>query len=264
MVSKLWQGKEFLQYLLRSFHLHGIHSPFVYQLNEQVFQEKTPYYAFEEIESIRAKLLLTTKSIAVKDLGAGSKTNRKADRKINEIAKTALKSPAKAQLLFRLAHYLKPVTILELGTSLGITTAYLAKALPSSSISTIEGAEEVAKVARINFDKLQLKNIQLIVDNFDDALQQELQKTGKAEFVFFDGNHRKEPTINYFEQCLTYAEENSVFIFDDIYWSAEMKEAWQEIKKNPRVSLSIDLFDLGLVFFKKGQAKEHFTVYHRR
>lgn len=264
MISKLWQGKEYVKYLLRSFHLHGIHSPFIFQLNEEVLQEKTPYYAFEEIESIRAKLLLTQKNIKVKDLGAGSKTSKKSDRKISEIAKTALKSPAKAQLLFRLAHCLKPGTILELGTSLGITTAYFAKALPSSSISTIEGAKEVAKVADINFNKLQLKNIHLIVDNFDDALQKELKRTEKAEFVFFDGNHRKEPTLRYFEQCLAYAEEKSVFVFDDIYWSAEMKEAWQEIKKNPKVSLSIDLFDLGLIFFKKGQAKEHFTVYHRR
>ena len=94
------------------------------------------------------------------------------------------------------------------------------------------------------------------------AVEKELKEHNQLDFVFFDGNHKKKPTLSYFKQCLEVAHEDSIFIFDDIYWSTEMTEAWQEIKKHPKVTLSIDCFEMGIVFFKKEQAKEHFTVYH--
>ncbi|MBL4707840.1 MAG: class I SAM-dependent methyltransferase [Flavobacteriales bacterium] len=262
MKHKLWQAIQFGKYLLRSFHLHGIHSPFVYELNETIFKEKVKFYAFEEVESIRAKLLLTTKKLTIHDLGAGSQTNNSNKRAIGDIAKSALKSPKKAQVLFRLAYHFKPTNILELGTSLGISTAYLAKACPKANIITIEGAPEVANVAAINFEKLKLNNISQVVGNFDSILESELKQLKKVDFVFFDGNHKKAPTLSYFHTCLKYAEKDSIFIFDDIYWSKEMTEAWEEIKSHPEVSVTIDCFEMGLVFFKKGQVKEHFTVYH--
>lgn len=262
MKHKLWQALQFGKYLFRSFHLHGIHSPFVYELNEVIFKEKAKFYAFEAIESIRAKLLLTPKMIHVHDLGAGSHTTKANQRSIQSIAKSALKSPQKAQVLFKLAHFLKPQNILELGTSLGISTAYLAKACPDATISTIEGAPEVAEIAGINFKKLNIENISQQVGNFDTLLEGELQQFKTIDFVFFDGNHQKIPTLSYFDTCLKYAHENSIFVFDDIYWSREMTEAWQSIKEHPRVKVTIDCFEMGIVFFKANQAKQHFTVYH--
>ena len=261
-MSRIQQGIEYIRYLLRSFHLHGIHSPFVFELNEEIFKEKTPFYCFDEIESIRAKLLLTKKTIVVNDLGAGSKKTKKKKRRICDIAKTSLKNKKNCQLLYRLVYHFKPNTILELGTSFGISTAYMAKANPSAKTVSIEGSTEIAKVAGINFKKLTLENIQLVTSNFDDVLANELRKIQQLDFVFFDGNHKKEPTLKYFEQCLSVAHEDSIFVFDDIYWSPGMKAAWDKIKLHPKVTITIDCFEMGLVFFKKEQAKEHFTVYH--
>ncbi|HEY9886178.1 MAG TPA: class I SAM-dependent methyltransferase [Vampirovibrionales bacterium] len=261
-MSKINQGVEYIKYLIRAFHLHGIHSPFVYQLNEEVFQERTPFYCFDEIESIRAKLVLTKKTIGVDDFGAGSKKSSKYNRRICDIAKTSIKRPKYSQLLYRLIYHFKPTTILELGTSLGISAAYMAKANPKAKVVSIEGASELSKVAEINCKKLSIDNLKLVSGNFDSTLEKELKSIGQLDFAFFDGNHKKEPTLNYFEHCLTYATEDSIFVFDDIYWSKEMTEAWKEIKKHPKVTITVDCFEMGVVFFKKEQAKEHFTVYH--
>lgn len=258
----MFSALEFIKYIFRSFHLHGVHSPFVFKLNDELIQEKTPFYCFEEIESIRAKLLLTEKSIDVLDLGAGSKKGNNKKRQINDIANSALKKPKIAQLLYRLAYHFNPNTILEIGTSFGITTSYLASSCPKAKLTTLEGSPEIAKVARINFDKLGLSHIKQNLGNFDETLTSSIQDLKKLDFVYFDGNHQEEPTIKYFEQCLASAHESSVFIFDDIYWSKGMKNAWEKIKQHPKVTITIDLFEIGLVFFKTDQEKEHFTIYH--
>jgi len=261
-MSKLWQGFEYFKYLIRCFHLHGIHSPFVFELNESVFKEKIPYYSFDEIEAVRAKLLLTNKEIKVEDFGAGSAKLKTDTRKISKIAQHSLKSPKKAQLIYRLVHRFQPNTILEIGTSLGITTAYMSKARPQAMIISLEGSPEIAKVASVNFRKLNTLNIKSVVGRFEETLSSALQELEHADFVFFDGNHQKNPTLDYFHSCLKYANENSIFVFDDIHWSKEMNQAWQEIKRNERVTVTIDCFEMGIVFFKKDQEKEHFTVYH--
>jgi predicted O-methyltransferase YrrM len=261
-MSKLWQAFEYVKYLLRCFHLHGIHSPFVFELNEQLFKEKTPFYSFDEIEAIRAKLLLTKKEIEVEDYGAGSNQLKTAKRPINKIAAYSLKSPKKAQLIYRFVYRFEPETILEIGTSLGITTAYLSKARPQAKIISLEGSPEIAKVAQINFNKLNALNIKSVVGKFEETLGPALSDLKKVGLVFFDGNHQKKPTLEYFRDCLEYADENSIFIFDDIHWSKQMKEAWEEVKRNDSVTVTIDCFEMGIVFFKKGQEKEHFTVYH--
>lgn len=253
---------EYIKYLFRSFHLHGIHSPFVFQLNEDIVKEKISFYAFDEIESIRAKLLLTEKEIEVLDLGAGSKRGNNKKKRINDIARSALKKPKYAQLMFRLAYKAKPKTILEIGTSLGITTSYLSKACPLAQVISLEGCPEISKVAKINFDKLGLQNIKQVLGNFDDTLSKEINQLDTLDFVYFDGNHQEEPTLRYFNLCLEKADESSIFIFDDIYWSKGMKKAWNKIKKHPKVTVTIDLFEIGIVLFKTDQTREDFTIYH--
>ncbi len=253
---------QYLLYLIRSIHLHGIHSPFVFQIHQDLIKESIPFYIFDEIESVRAKLLLSDKAIKVRDLGASGKGDVLIEKKIKKIAKTSLKSPRDAQLLFRLVYQFKPSTILELGTSMGITTSYLAKANPKAKIISIEGSNSISKIAALNQSKLNIENIKLIVGDFKDHLPNAIQELKKLDFVFFDGNHQKEATLNYFEHCLTAAHEESIFVFDDIYWSKEMQEAWSAIKANPKVSISLDLYNMGIVFFKSNQAKEHFTIYH--
>ena len=252
----------YIRYLFTAKGLHGTHSPFVYHLYEDVIADKRTYYAYEEIESLRASLLLSNESIEVTDLGAGSISglSNKRKRKIKNIALSSAKQPKYGQLLFRLVNHFKPETIIELGTSLGLSSLYLAKANSNTKLVTLEGCEQTADVAKRNFRKLKVENIELIQGNFNQTLNEALQKTGKADFVFFDGNHRKSPTLSYFNDCLPFITNESVFIFDDIHWSAEMEDAWKEIQLHPRVKVTIDLFAFGLVFFRREQAKEDFVM----
>ena len=181
-------------------------------------------------------------------------------KQIKQLAKNALKSKKLAQLLFRLARHFKPKNMIELGTCLGVTTSYLATAVPDAKIITLEGCPQTASVAKENFEKLSLKNIHPTIGNFDETLPKIISENQELDFIFIDGNHRHDATINYFNWCLPHLSKQSVMIFDDIYWSVGMKKAWEEIKKRPEVTVTIDLFWIGLVFFRDGQAKEHFKV----
>lgn len=249
----------YLKYILTSKTAHGIHSPFVFELYNEVINKKNRYYAFDKIEQLRQKLLISQKEIEVKDLGTG----KSGKRTIREIAERSAKNSKYGELLFRIGNYFKPDSVLELGTSLGIGTSYLASANLKTKVLTIEGCPSIASEAEKNFGLLELKNIEIIVGDFNSVLPVVLsgiRHPASGTLVFFDGNHRKEPTLKYFNQCLELATNDSVFVFDDIHWSNEMEEAWKEIKQHPKVSVTMDLFFLGLVFFRKEQVKEHFVI----
>jgi len=223
--------------------------------------DKRRFYAYKNIESMRGDLLLDRRLLSIDDFGAGSTVTKSKERTVKDIAKTSLKPKKYAQLLFRMVDYYHLNTIVELGTSLGITTSYLASANGNGNVYTFEGAGQVAKVARENFRELELKNVKLIEGNFDETLPVQLNNIEAIDMAFVDGNHRKEPTINYFNQLLCKSHENSVFIFDDIHWSAEMEEAWKYIQQHPSVTLTVDLFFIGLVFFRKEQkVPQHFSI----
>lgn len=247
---------------MRSGNAHAIHSPFVYDLYTRVIRsEATPAPALETIEQVRRKLLRDSTEIEILDLGAGSRKNKSNHRKISEIARNAEKPSRFGRLFYRLTQFVNPGVIFELGTSLGLTTAYFASAAPEASLITFEGCPETARIARENFLRLGVTNITTVVGNIDDTLPVELKNVERGvDMVFFDANHRYEPTVRYFEWARHYAHPGSVFIFDDIYWSEEMKRAWEYIKAQPEVTITIDLFWVGLVFFRKEQVKENFVL----
>lgn len=251
---------DYLKHRFTSKSRHGTHSPFVYKLTDEVIYDFNSKIEYKSIEAQRKKLFNDDSLVTVTDLGAGSHLNKNRTKKVSQIAKNALKNPALAQLIYRLAKDNNPKSIIELGTCLGITTAYLSKACPEAEVITIEGCPETAKVAHNNFKELDLENVELQVGNFDVLLPKIIANAEKLDFVYIDGNHRKEATLNYFNWCLPKVHENSLLIFDDIYWSKGMKEAWEEIKSHPDVVVTIDLFWIGLVYFRKGQAKEHFKI----
>jgi len=254
------QVSKYISYKLKAVSKHKVHSPFVFDLIVDVFENENSYYAFPAIELIRKKLLLKTKTITVEDMGAGSRVFKSNQRKIKDIVKHSAKEPKYAQLLFKLVNYYQPTTILELGTSLGLTTTYMAKARKNGKIYSLEGSPEICKEAQSTFKSLLVKNVELVQGNFKDTLPETLSKIDNVDFAFFDGNHQKEPTLDYFNQCLQKSNENSVFVFDDIHWSDEMTEAWEEIKAHPEVTLTIDIFQFGIVFFRKGAEKQHFVL----
>jgi predicted O-methyltransferase YrrM len=240
---------------------HGIHSPFVFDFITLVLNDTGEYYCYELLEVHRAELLKNKNEIEVLDLGAGSRKGTTVQRRISDIARNALKPAKFSRLLFRMANYFKSQTILELGTSLGITTSYLAYADHAAKVLTMEGVPAIADLARNHFGLLGLKNIELLEGNFDDTLQTALGRLNKVDFAYIDGNHRFEPTVRYFKQMFPTLHADSVVVFDDIHWSEEMEQAWEAVKKEDGVTLTIDLFFIGIVFFKPGfKAKQHFTI----
>jgi predicted O-methyltransferase YrrM len=252
--------KYYLQFLFSSKNEHSLHSPFVFELYTKIIQSKTKYPVFEQIENLRKILLKNRTIIEITDFGAGSKIHKTNQREIRQIAKSAEKNPKFGRLLFRLIQHFKPSIIFDLGTSLGITTIYESKAYHDSKVSTFEGCPATAEIAKLNFEELRCKNVGLIIGNIDETLPEELAKINQLDFAFFDANHRYEPTVRYFELCLKKANESSVFVFDDIHWSDEMHRAWQVIRNHPDVMISIDLFYVGLVFFRKNQPKQDFIL----
>ncbi|WP_118193709.1 O-methyltransferase [Albibacterium indicum] len=252
--------KDFILHCIQSKTRHGTHSPFVYRLVDEVIYDFSKKAYVADIEQLRDDLVDDQRTLTITDLGAGSMLNKNRKKKVGTLAANALKPPRVAKLIARLAHDLQPETIIELGTCLGVTTLYLSKANPAASIITVEGCPETANIARENFDKLAVDNVDIKVGNFDVLLPQVLEDLTKVDFLFIDGNHRKEATLDYFYQCLPKVHNGTMLIFDDIYWSDGMKEAWAEIKNHPSVTVTIDLFYIGLVFFKKDQAKENFKI----
>lgn len=239
---------------------HGVHSPFVYKLVDEVIYDFKDKPEYQDIENLRKKLLHNDKTITITDLGAGSLVNNNKQKKIKDLAKNALKPKKLAQLLYRLAKEFKPKTLVELGTCLGITSAYFGKAIYEGKVITMEGCPQTAAAAKENLNQLSLRNAEVIIGNFDTNFPLFVKSQDQIDFVFIDGNHRKQATLDYFELCLPKVHESSVLIFDDIYWSEGMKQAWEEIKNHPKVSLTIDLFWIGLVFFKNDRVKEHFKI----
>jgi predicted O-methyltransferase YrrM len=240
---------------------HGVHSPFVFDFIKFVKNNYRHYEAYKQVEQLRKQLQNDKQLLLVSDFGAGSVKGNSKQKTIAAIATSAAKPKKYAQLLYRIVQYYKPKHIIELGTSLGISAAYMAMADTTANIITLEGAGEIANAAKQNFIKLGIKNIELIIGNFDNTLQTALKKMPVIDLAFIDGNHRMQPTLHYFEQLFLHSNEQSIFIFDDIHWSAEMEQAWQHIQQHHAVTLTLDFFFIGIVFFRKDfKVKQHFTI----
>ncbi len=263
MYSTLKLAKKYIYYYsaASSGKGHGIHSPFVFDFIAGVLLDKKKHICYDSVEKVRNDLLRDNRIIEVEDFGAGSSVMSSNKRVVKDIARTSLKNKKFGQLFFRIANYYKPEIIVELGTSLGITTAYLASAAHLPTVYSLEGSNKVIEIARETFHRVDIKNIELTTGNFDKTLPDILSQLQKVDLAFVDGNHRKEPTIQYFNMLLGKSNAQSVFIFDDIHWSAGMEEAWRQIQQHPSVTLTIDLFFIGLVFFNKNfKAKQHFII----
>lgn len=243
--DKIFRVKSYLLHKLKALPHggFGIHSPYVFNFVTHVLDERSPYYAYDDIEKLRRNLLSDRTSINITDFG--SKPSR--ERRICEIARNSCKNKNDAQLLFRIAISLNAKNILELGTSLGLTTAYLAKSNSQARIISLEGCPETAKIARRNLEILNIRNVVILTGNIDETLKPAIDNFENLDLVFIDANHRKAPTLSYFETCLNKASKKSIFVIDDIYHSREMNEAWNIIKRNPKIKVSIDLFHMGIL-----------------
>jgi len=257
-----YQIQKYLHYVLVSKTRYTIHSPFVFDFVNKVLRDKTNYDDYTILDQMKSKLLARNDLIETVDFGAGAGKKKYATKilRLGNLVKIRSQRKKQLQLLYRLTRYFQPHTMLEFGTAAGVSASYMKKGNPSAFLHTMEGCAGVAAIAEEVFGELQMNDVQITVGNFDTVLPSVLSKLKTLDFVFFDGNHRKEPTLDYFEQCLSLAHEQSLFVFDDIHWSSGMESAWREIKKHPRVTLTIDLFWFGLVFFRKGIEKQNFII----
>ncbi len=212
------------------------------------------------IETMRKKLRKDRRVIQVTDLGAGSKTGAARERSIRDMARHAAKSEKWGKTLARLAAELQPNHLIELGTSLGISAAYLASAVPKGKLVTLEGCPAIASEARKNLDSLEIKNVEIRTGHFDQTLPALLGELNSVDFAYVDGNHTEEATLRYFDWLKNKAQGHTVLVFDDIHWSSGMAEAWKKITADSRVTLSVDFFRIGVVFFDSRFSKQHFNL----
>jgi predicted O-methyltransferase YrrM len=262
MRQKVFSLIAYMRYLVNSGSRHSVHSPFVYVLVDKIFRSQEDNQAFQDISKTRRKLLNRSQVIEITDFGSGA--NQKAySHRFESVASIARKSSVSdkyGRLLFRLVKYFRPQTIIELGTSLGISTLYLALANPDAHIFTIEGCTTKSEQAENNFKAMQVINIEQHIGRFDLVLPDVIKRVGKLDFAFVDGNHTYEATIENFKSLLRISHNETIFVFDDIHWSSDMQKAWNEIADHERITVSVDIFRMGIVFLRKELSKQKFVI----
>lgn len=247
-----------VSYIFKAGHKKGfgIHSPFVFSLLTSVFFEKYPYYCFDSLKIYRKKLSKNATKISLPTLGTG---NERVE-KVKQIVAKSVKPQRQQQLLFRLCLSNHSKTIIELGTNVGLTTQYLARCDSQAQVYTFEGADTLCQFAKKQFELNHLSNIQIIEGNIDDTLEPFVNTVDSLDFVFFDANHTKTATLKYFAICKEKAHKNSIFVFDDIHWSKNMSQAWEEIIEDKNITLSIDIYSMGIIWFKTNIPKQHYQI----
>lgn len=259
-MSKFFQVKAYINHWLDAVEAHSLHSPFFFDFYDKVIRKRSEE-DFSAIESIRETLLKNESVIRVDDLGSGShlKALANPERRLADIALNSVTPAALAQLYVRICQYTEVHNVVELGTSLGLTSLYLSE-LPDCKVSTFEGSHALANVALTNFEYLDKKNIRLIEGDIANTLPRYLQDNlAKIGFALVDANHRYAPTIQYFAWLMKRFNEKSIMVIDDIHHSPEMEKAWNELKKHYLVYGSVDLFRCGILFFEPGLNRQHFV-----
>ena len=254
---------QYLRYFWRAKTRHGIHSPFVYAFIEDILYDKKQYSDYKIVENQVTRLRQNRNVLEIVDFGAGKDKSkyRTYYKRINEVAKAAAITQKHGRLLYRLVKHYQPSTMLELGTSLGISTMYQAKGNPDAQFTVVEGCASLAMIAQSSFDKTDCENVTLKTAQFEIILPTLLESLNKTlDYAFIDGDHTYAGTMNYFKMLKKHINENSILIFHDIHWSKEMDKAWNELKQDPDVSVSIDLYFMGIVFFKKELSKQDFVL----
>jgi predicted O-methyltransferase YrrM len=255
--AKFFQFKSFLTYWLDAVDEHSLHSPFLFDFYTHVLKQEFSHPDLDGIKRIRRKLEHDHRTIHVTDFGAGSLKMKTSSRKISDIARTTTTPEKYSRLYSRILRHYNCTNILELGTSLGINTIYLAKARETAKVTTIEGSHQLALIATHLFAENEVNNIQLIEGNIDHVLSAFLDSEEKIDFAFIDANHRFEPTIHYVDLILKKIHINSILVLDDIHYSSEMERAWLVLQAHELVYTTIDLYRCGLIFFNPSLTKQN-------
>lgn len=260
--NKTHQALEFLKHKSRSQSIHSVHPPFAFDFFNNILKKPIPAEKDKIITDIRQRGYRNRNVIEHSDMGAGAGNKHyiRTYKRVSQLVKKTAIHPRYGSVLYNLVAHYQPRNILEFGTSTGISTLYLATANTNAQVYTMEGCAEVATVAHSNFKKTHLKNIEQLTGDFISVLPIAIRTMPSIDMVYFDGNHLKQPTLDYFNILLKKATNDTIFVFDDIHWSKEMTKAWDTIRQNEQITLSIDLFHMGIIFFKKELSKQHLIL----
>lgn len=257
-VQVIHQVATYLRWFPKTIHLHGIHSPFVYTFAKECLNNHKSTTHKRELSLYRQRLLGAERRIEVTDFGAGSRIFKSNERRICDIAKHAGATERRMHLLQRVIAYLKPERVLELGTSIGMATCAMALGSKNSTITSLEGCPNTLEIARENLNHFKIDNVKLVEGRFCQSIKK--LNNHKLDIIYFDGNHSQKATLEYVRLLLPTAINGTLWIFDDIHWSPEMTQAWEHIKALPEISVTIDCYHLGFVFFRNEQLTEDFHV----
>ena len=220
-MSSLWQRRSLLtgywQYWLNAVNQHSLQAPFIYDFYQKVIQGRSPTSDFQAIEQHRKTLLKSEDWVSIPSLGATSLVSQSSSRKVKSIARHSLSTPKFGRFLYRLVQFQQPSYVVELGTSLGITSLYLSLANHDTNIYTFEGSSDIASIATKAFLHFDCRNIKLREGNIDQTLPALLEELPQIDLAYVDANHQLQPTLRYFSQLLTKTHETSILIFDDIH-----------------------------------------------
>ena len=254
----LFHSWEYFLYFLLKEDQHSIHSPFFFKL----YQSLTLFLRKNRkgnllIEEDRSAFLSSHQRIKRVDFGAGSRWDKGQMEHVAHIAKRAT-TPVKFSLLYQFLCMSTPgQTVLDLGTSLGINTAYLAS-VTKGRLYSFEGDPALVLLSRSHLNRF--NNIKYITGNLDETLTNALENLGRIDFVLVDANHRYQPTMDYFKKIAPKLHQNSIMVIADIHWSKGMRKAWDEIRSLPSVSSSIDFFECGVLFFNPQEVKNDYIL----
>lgn len=253
----------YIKYYTAAKTIHSAHSPFLYDFLLNTIENRRRYYAFNDFDHLRRLMALNKEKIGLTDYGAGSHTLTEEKRRISDILQTSVSGENQCRVLFNIARFMQAKHILELGSSLGISTLYLSQGHPTAKVYTIEGDPEIHHIARANYDLFHPEIVSMC-GKFDAILPELLPRIPPIDLVFIDGNHRYDATLNYHTMIKKWVSSRAVLVYDDIYWSTEMTRAWQELIQDDHFQISIDCFHYGILIKHPEASKEHFTIIEKR
>jgi predicted O-methyltransferase YrrM len=255
LIFSFWK---YIGFRLTTVTRYKLHSPFLYKLATEAIHGKSDKYIDRLYRQLYQKFAFNSSTTEVVEFNIKKNTKLYSSevKSIRSIFKQSAISSKKAQVLARLLVLFKPENIIEFGTSLGVSASIFAQASHDSKIYSIEGCSGLASIAQANFDELGFGNIEIQIGHFNHVVNPVLNKIKKVDFVFYDGSDDYKTAINAFESCLPYIGNDGVFIMNSIYRSRAMNKAWDYIKKHNDSIVCIDLFQMGIILFRKEMSKQ--------
>jgi len=248
----------FISYFFNVVDQHSIQAPFAYKFFNKLKESIKASNAIEIIEQERERFFLDNSNVTGDDFGAGSKVKHAS--RISSIARHGISSRKDSIFLHEIANIAKSEICIELGTSLGIATSYLANSKSVSRIYSFEGNEVLVKNAKKLFKKLNIDKVQLMQGNIDDELPAFLETIDTFDLVIIDANHTRNALINYYQLLKSKINPSGIIVIDDIRWSTGMYAGWRNIIQRQEVSISMEFLNKGLLFFEKGIQKQHYVL----